>query len=279
MTDWRGAGADPNAALVWAADHGPEDITALMRQAIAMPVAQRLRGDSEIGPGTSYVDGSLPQGATGALLIDQLATRKPVFIVTTSHGLTGPIDNPEEMGSQLGLLVDNDFAAVRPAQLLEDWRPGGAIWYAHACCSAGSDERTLFDGLLEPGSPADLILQGVAQCGARVAPLPQALLGAADPLRAFIGHVEPTFNWTLEQPETKQYTTDPLVVALYDELFQPMPVGLALSHVYGQLGGLYVDYETFLRVPSHSQMLYRLLVARDIQSTVILGDPTAALPI
>jgi hypothetical protein len=279
MTDWRGAGADPNAALVWAADHGPQDITALMRQAIAMPVAQRLRGDSEIGPGTSYVDGSLPHGATGALLIDQLATRKPVFIVTTSHGLTGPIDNPEEMGRQLGLLVDNDFAAVRPAQLLKDWRPGGAIWYAHACCSAGSDERTLFDGLLEPGSPADLILQGVAQCGARVAPLPQALLGAADPLRAFIGHVEPTFNWTLEQPETKQYTTDPLVVALYDELFQPMPVGLALSHVYGQLGGLYVDYETFLRVPSHSQMLYRLLVARDIQSTVILGDPTAALPI
>jgi hypothetical protein len=279
MSDWRDSAADPSATLVWAADHGAGDITALMRQAIAMPVSQKLRGDRAIGLGASYVDGSLPHGATGALLIDQLGSRKPVFIVTTSHGLTAPIDNPEEMGSQLGLLIDNEFTAIRPAKLLKDWRPGGAIWYAHACCSAGSDERTLFDGLLEPSSQANIVLQGVAKCGARVAPLPQALLGAADPLRAFIGHVEPTFNWTLEQPETKQYTTDPLVVALYDELFQPMPIGLAMSHVYGQLGGLYVDYETFLRVPSHSQMLYRLLVARDIQSTVILGDPTVTLPI
>ena len=279
MSNWSAASASPKAAVVWAADHGQQDITALMRQAIALPVAQKLLGDSDIGPGLSYVDGSLPQGATGALLADQLASRRPVFIVTTSHGMTAPIDNPEEMASQLGLLVDNNFAAIRPEFLLKDWRPGGAIWYAHACCSAGSDERTLFAGLLEPGSPADRVLQGVAQCGARVAPLPQALLGAADPLRAFIGHVEPTFNWTLEQPETKQFTTDPLVGALYEELFQPSPVGLALSQVYDQLGGLYVDYENFLRVPSHSQMLYRLLVARDIQSTVILGDPTATLPI
>lgn len=278
MNDWRDGSADRQAAVVWAADHGADDITALMRLAIAAPVAHQLRGDKQIGPGTCYLDGSL-MGATGAALADGLASRRPVFIVTTSHGMTGPLDNPEQMGAQLGLLVDNDFTAIQPQALLRDWRPGGAIWYSHACCSAGSDAATLFDGLLEAGSPADRILRGVAQCGARVAPLPQALLGAPDPLRAFVGHVEPTFNWTLEQPETKQFTTDPLVAALYEELFQPAPIGMALSRVFGQLGGLYVDYENYLRVPSHSQMLYRLLVARDIQSTVILGDPTAMLPI
>ena len=278
MDDWRGAGAARNAALVWAADHGPQDITALMRQAIAMPLAQRLREDADFGPRTVYLDGSQAGRATTANLIDALATRKPSYIVTTSHGMTGPVGDPPTMASQLGLPVDNDFALLGPAQLLQAWQPGGAIWYAHACCSAGSDAPSLFDGLLDADSPASQILQGVAQCGAQVAPLPQALLGAPDPLRAFIGHVEPTFNWTLEQPETKQYTTDPLVGALFQDLLQPYPVGLALQRLFGQLGALYVDYENFMRVPSHSQMLYRLLVARDIQSTVILGDPTAMLP-
>lgn len=279
MTDWRGAGADPKAALVWAADHGPADITSLMREAIAKPVAQSLKGDTDIGPGTVYIDGDAAGGATQANLAAGLAGRKPLYVVTTSHGMTGPLDDVDKMRSQLGLLVDNDFTVIQPSQLLAAWQPGGAIWYAHACCSAGSDTKSLFSGLLDPASSADQILQGVAGCGASVAPLPQALLGASDPLRAFIGHVEPTFNWTLEQPETKQYTTDPLVGALYDDLFQPFPVGLALSRIFAQLGGLYVDYEQFMRVPSQAQMLYRLLVARDIQSTVILGDPTVTLPV
>lgn len=279
MSDWQGASANVDTGLVWAADHGPEDITALMRQAIAVPMARRLQSDTQMAASTIYMDGTRPGAATGTRLIDELESRKPGFILTTSHGMTAPVDNPQTMGEQLGLPADNDFALVRPAQLLKRWQPGGAIWYAHACCSAGSDASTVFDGLFERGSPADVILQAVARCGARVAPLPQALLGSPDPLRAFIGHVEPTFNWTLEQPENKQYTTDPLVDALYDNLFQPMPVGLAMSDLYRQLGGLYVDYETFLKVPSPSQMLARLLVARDIQSTVILGDPTVMLPI
>jgi len=286
MNDWRSphqGGADPKAALVWAADHGPQDITALMRQAIAAPLAACLRGDRAIGPGTVYLDGAAADGnggaATAARLIEGLARARPVYVVSTSHGMTGPLEDPARMAAQLGLPVDNDFAVLEPARLLAAWRPGGAIWYAHACCSAGSDAVSLFGRLLDPASPANQILEGVARCGARVAPLPQALLGAPDPLRAFVGHVEPTFNWTLEQPETKQYTTDPLVGALYNELFQPMPVGLALQRVYGQLGGLYVDYEHYLRIPSQAQMLYRLLVARDIQSTVILGDPTVTLPV
>lgn len=123
------------------------------------------------------------------------------------------------------------------------------------------------------------MLKGVAKIGARVAPLPGALLGASEPLRAFIGHVEPTFDWTLQQPITKQFTTDPISTALYDELFQPSPVGLAMSAVYGTLGGIYTDYDRFSRVLSQPNMLHWLLIARDVQSMVILGDPMATLPI
>ena len=60
---------------------------------------------------------------------------------------------------------------------------------------------------------------------------------------------------------------------------QPSPVGLAMSAVYGTRGGIYADYDRFARVLSKANMLHRLLVARDVQSMVILGDPTAVLPL
>jgi hypothetical protein len=279
LNNWQQGAADPNAALVWASDHGIDDITTLMRLSIAEPMVSKLRGDATVGPGTHYLNGCDAGGATAAGLAYALAQHRPGLIVTTSHGMTGPLDDIEKMRAQLGLLVDSAYGLVQPADLLEHWRPGGAIWYAHACCGAGSAAATIFSGLMAADSPARMVLDGVARCGERTAPMPMALLGAADPLRAFIGHVEPTFNWTLEQPDTLQFTTEPLTAGLYNELFQPSPVGMSMAGLYARLGGLYIDYERALRIPSQPEMLYRLLIARDIQSTVILGDPTAILPI
>jgi len=278
MKNWAGAAANPDAALVWASDLGPSDITSLMRRAIAEPVLAKLKSDTSVGPGTVYLDGSKPGEATAQKLVDHLLDKRPGFILTTSHGQTGPLDNLEQMTAHLGLLVDSDRNLLQPSAL-SNWKPSGAIWYAHACCSAGSDAKTLFDGLLEPNSLADRVLKGVAKVGAKVSPLPQALLGASEPLRAFIGHVEPTFDWTLQQSVTKQFTTDPICTALYDDMFQPSPVGLAMGSVYGTLGGIYADYDRFSRILSQPNMLHRLLIARDVQSMVILGDPTAMLPI
>ena len=279
MNNWNGAAANLDAALVWATDHGASDITSLMRRAVAEGVVEKLKTDETIGPNTEYLDGSIPGRATAKALVDSLTASRPGFILTTSHGQTGPLDNVEQMAAHLGLLVDNERSLVQPSGLLSTWKPGGAIWYAHACCSAGSDARTLFDGLLETNSLVDQVLKGVAKIGARVSPLPTALLGASEPLRAFVGHVEPTFDWTLQQRITKQFTADPICTALYDELYQPSPIGLAMSTVYGMLGGIYTDYDRFARILSQPNMLHRLLVARDIQSMVILGDPTAMLPL
>ena len=49
--------------------------------------------------------------------------------------------------------------------------------------------------------------------GAFTTPLPRALLGATRPLRAFVGHVEPTFDWTLRQRQTGEHLTFPLEVS------------------------------------------------------------------
>ena len=58
-------------------------------------------------------------------------------------------------------------------------------------------------------------IQRAASTGARVATFPSALLGAAKPLRAFIGHVQPTFNWTLQNSETAQILTAPICTAMF----------------------------------------------------------------
>lgn len=276
---WQDDAADHDAALVWAVDHGAADITHLMRKSIAERVLAALRQDTTVGPNTVYLDGSRPGEATRDRLSGALAAARPGFILTTSHGQTGPLDNLEQMAAHLGLPVDEDHALVQPAELLAKWQPGGAIWYAHACCSAGSDARTLFDGLVQTGSLVDQVLKGVARVGARVAPLPLALLGASKPIRAFVGHVEPTFDWTLQHPQSGQHLTAPIVEALYEDLFRPSPIGLAMGSIYGRLGSLYEEYDSSRLRLDEPGMLQRLLVARDVQSTVILGDPTAMLPI
>ena len=254
-----------------------------MRRAIADKIFDRLKQDSDLGPNSVFIDGSVADSASAAALAAALAKHRPSLIVTTSHGQTGPLDNIEQMAAHLGLPVDSNYAVVQPSTLLADWQPDGAIWYAHACCSAGSDQHTLFEGLMKNGSIVQRVLNGVSTIGARVAPLPNELLGTKKPLHAFIGHVEPTFDWTLQQRLTGQFLTTPIEEALYNKLYQPEPLGWAFRDFYLQLSGIYSEYDVHLRAFNRgedrkSQMLYNLLLARDVQSMVILGDPTAMLP-
>lgn len=278
LDDWKDAGARQRNTLVWATDHGDNDITSLMRLAIAEPIVEKLRADPDFNATVCYQNGRAGQ-ATVAALTAALAELKPIFILTTSHGNTDPLDDVAAMRRSLGLPLDNTFAPVSPESLLEGWEPGGAVWYAHACCSAGASGRRFFDHLFEPGSKIERVLKAVEQCGEMTAPLPCALLGAKQPLRAFVGHVEPTFDWTLEQPDTKQYTTAPLTASLYERLFQPWPIGLAFDQFYRELGGIHSDYMAAMADNNVRAMLSLRLIARDIESTVILGDPTAVLPL
>lgn len=281
--NWAGFDSHPQRPVVWSVDHGQPDITWLMRRAIAAPVAEQLSGDNQIGSELRLLAG---RDATTTQLSQTLAARQPALIVTTSHGMTGPLANPALMAHQLGWLVDDDFSLLDPDQLLQHWQPAGAIWYAHACCSAGSDDTTSYQGLVDAGSTVEQTLSAVAALGARVAPLPKLLLGAEQPLRAFIGQVEPTFDWTLRQPETGQVLTASLQAALYQRLHRkrPEPVGLAFEECYRHVGELLAQWNQALRRIAKGQAeaslsaLRSQLTALDRQSMVILGDPTACLP-
>ena len=183
----------------------------------------------------------------------------------------------------LGKPVGDDHALLEPEPLLDAWQPDGAIWYAHACCGAGCDAATIFRGLLAPGSPVDALLEGIAGLGAHVAPLPLALLGAERPLRAFVGHVEPTFDWTVAHHATGQPLTASIRAALYERLYRPAPVGHALREAYGHVGELYTQRDAAQRAfdkgePTEDVAMATLLGARDRQAMVVLGDPTVALP-
>ena len=276
LRDWEGAGASPQRTLVWATDHGGGDISGLMRRTIALPLQEQLAADAEL-------DARLVDGASAGALHDGLADHRPGLVVTTSHGKTGPLADPAAMLRDLGKPVGDDHALLEPEPLLDAWQPDGAVWYAHACCGAGCDAATIFRGLLAPGSPVDALLEGIAALGAQVAPLPLALLGAERPLRAFVGHVEPTFDWTVAHRATGQPLTASIRAALYERLYRPAPVGHALREAYGHVGELYTQRDAAQRAfdrgePTEDVAMATLLGARDRQAMVVLGDPTVTLP-
>lgn len=280
MSGWAASRAAPTSAVVWASDHGPSDITHLLRRTVADPVYDALREDDDIGAGARR---SPPGDATAAGLARMLAEVRPALVVTTSHGMIGPPDQPAAMARDLGLPVADDYQTVRPEALLASWQPDGAIWYAHACCSAGSDGTGTLVDLFAPDSRVGRLLGALDRIPAGVAPLPTALLGARQPARAFVGQVEPTFDWTIRQPRTGQPLTASIRRAIYPGLVRPLPVGLALAECFEHVGELFGQWDLAVRAfdraeDSREVLLACRLAARDRRSMVVLGDPTAVLP-
>jgi len=290
LTDnWSDAKVKSDQPVIWAVDKGSNDITFLMRYLIAEPMRAALYKDAQVMGKVRHLAG--PEATVDKLAAAlKEAGRPPAMIVSTSHGMTGPIDKPEMMGRDLGLLVDANSQLVRPESMLDGWNPDGAIWYSHACCSAGSTSKTAYQGLVPQGSTVEQILLAVAGLGARVAPFPRALLGAKRPLRAFVGHVEPTFDWTIRNPESKQPLTSTIVQALYNHMYRarPEPVGLAFSEMFTLVGQLFqqwsqardsaLDADAVIRQRNREIALRTQLTALDREACVILGDPTVALP-
>lgn len=287
MDGWAAARAAYCSPVVWAVDHGGGDITALMRDSVAAPIFAALSADDEMTSAT-FIDGSA-QTATVAALRDALAANRPALVVTSCHGMTGPLTDIDAMRNSLGLPVDQAHGVVSPDDLLARWQPDGAIWFAQACCSAGADSPSAYAGLFEPGSPLDETLTAIAKVGTTTSPLPRALLGAAKPLRAFIGHVEPTFNWTLSFPPNRQSLTSDLIAAIYTRLCSGKPAGMAMGAYYPAIASLLQGYmaaktkfnETIGAEAKQplDMLVYSRATAHDRASTVILGDPTVAIPL
>ena len=279
LSDWEGFETDPTRPLIWSVNF--DSMTQKMESTIASQVKSALFGDDEIADGITWLKGD---EATHARLIETLSEAKPSVILTSSHGKTGPLDDQRTMRDTLGLPVDGDRQTLDIDALLDAWAPGGGVWYSQACCSAGSNEGTSYAGLLEEGSEADRVVRAVGDLGASVAPLPTRLLGAEKPLRAFVGHVEPTFDWTLIAGDTGQFLTAPLVDAVYPNLYRSWPVGLAfddyyrgVSELYGKLEKARRGIDTLVGGAREAATYYRL-TATDRESLVILGDPTVVIP-
>ena len=284
LDGWRDSRSRYDRPVVWAPDFGGADMTAVMHRTLATPLADKLRADPDgdmAGIVTLESD-----AATAAGLRDALVASTPSLVVTTSHGQTAPLANPVALRRDVGKLVDQERSLVEPGDLLAKWQPDGAIWYAHACCSAGADSPSAFAELFPAGSGLRELLEGVSAVAPVVAPLPTALLGAKRPLRAFVGHVEPTFDWTIRFPWDGQRMTAGLVGALYDGLCGGEPVGHALRRVWGPIGSIASALQQARKLINAGQArreegltsaLYLQVVWRDREGTVILGDPVAAI--
>jgi hypothetical protein len=275
LSGWVGSTSDIRAPMMWTVSH-PGDITAQMRAVIANPLQEKLT-DAQL-PRFVHVEDA---DATAAALLGTLAGSQPALLVTSSHGLAE--GEADVLRARLGVPVDVAHSAV-DVDALAAAVPGGAIWYSQACCSAGSDATTNYAGLLNPGTTAFATVQAVAELGATVAPAATRLLGRANPVRAVIGHVEPTFDWTLRVSETGQGLGGHIVSALSTNLFAGQPVGYAFSDYRAGVGELYTQWAKLNAQLAAGQTdvrenLTRLrLSAVDRQSLVLLGDPTVTLP-
>lgn len=285
LSDWADAKTERSRPLVWAVDHGHPDITRLMRRTIAQRLVDAFIADPEAEfdmNGGFYSDAH----ATHAELIAALAERRPAFVMTSSHGATFPLDDPHAMRARLGLPVDDARTTLDLQALSAAWSAYGTIWYAHACCSAGADATSRFSGIVGADSTLGRTLDAIAKVGACQAPLPRALLGGAKPARAFIGHVEPTFNWTLRDPVTGQSTTQHIIDVLYGQLHLAAapPIGLAMHSYFRAVAGLLQDYADAIEAidahqPNAREQARRAkLIALDRLTMVILGDPTVRMP-
>jgi hypothetical protein len=276
LGDWADASVDPAAPLMWTVDR-PGDITAQMRAVIANPLAAELT-DPRL-PGFVHRVG--PE-AVGKNLLDGLRDRRPALVVTSSHGAT--VGSGATLAATLGLPVD---AASTPVELadLDEAMPPGAVWYAQACCSAGSAGPSSYVGLLPPGSAAATVTGEVAALGSTVAPAPMRLLGREKPIRGFLGHVEPTFDWTLRVAGTGQGLGHRVVEALSTNLYGgAQPLGYAFADYRAEVGVLHAQWAEARQTVADGDITTRpeatrlRVAALDRQSLVLLGDPTVGLP-
>ena len=284
---FKNADARRAAAVVWAPAWDTEldqGMSRLMRDVIAVPVAGKMQADAELTD-FCFVDGEKGD-ATGDRLIRELKNRHPAMVITTSHGETGPLRMPSAIGKTLGLPLDQKQQQVTISNLLDTWKPAGAVWYAHACCSAGSDASSSFEHLFAPDTTPDRLVRAIATVGSTVAPLPLALLAHEQPVRAFIGHVEPTFNYSLVHPGNGRPVTHALLEALYERMYRRVPesVGMAFRACFDRIGEMRGTFDSSYRDYNRGDegitpmMVWSLLAANDMKTMVVLGDPAVTLP-
>ena len=109
-------------------------------------------------------------------------------------------------------------------------------------------------------------------------------LAQEHPLAAFIGHVEPTFDWSIKHPETGQFMTNSLLQAFHQKLFTGHPVGMAMDEIR-ETGASFLNSENIAEdrlindrdEDALGTLLSIKLAARDWQSIVLLGDPTVTV--
>jgi len=104
--------------------------------------------------------------------------------------------------------------------------------------------------------------------------------------------VEPTFDWTMVFPPTREQLTDWVREILYMGICAGLPVGLAMENakLYDPVGSLLLRHSMAVaryavasakaaRRSALDLALYSKVTAYDRASTVLLGDPTVAIPL
>jgi hypothetical protein len=304
VVSYETAAAVPNAKEVvyWGTRHDTDSATKLSADSLIKPLHGGIpaRGGD---PGEPAIAGEL--GYTSRLFLARDATRsnlaevlhapgkapRPALLVTASHGLGLPADDPGQRRANGALLCQDwtGFGTIKPAHYLtaadvtDDARLHGLVAFHFACYSAGTPE---FDHFLidEAKGRPDRALGPVRIAGRPfVAALPQRLLshpkGGA---MAVVGHVERAWGYSIRPPGL-----GPQLVPfrnLLGRILAGEPVGHAttdLSQKYATLAADLLDaIDPALpdaRRPTDAQLAWTWVERNDAQNYVVLGDPAVRL--
>ncbi len=99
VTDWNGSTSVPGVPLVWSVNHGAPDITWLMDGVISRRLCEAYGADADMAGHLCLRDAA----ATSAGLIAALQAHQPGLVVSTSHGMTGPLNDATRLTAQLGI--------------------------------------------------------------------------------------------------------------------------------------------------------------------------------
>jgi Peptidase family C25 len=269
--------ARAKSAAVFAPEHGEDPPTALSREYLAAPLADRIE---KAGKGWS-VHRALAADATKANLQKILdGSAPPDLLFTAGHGVYYPGNDTDNQHALMGSLVCQDWPGhgcgrgpradeFFSAEDVNGADLGGLVSFHFACYSAGVPAIGDFHITRMRTAQASFVSR-----------LPRRLLQAG--ALAVIGHVDSGYQCSIDFPEAGKH------IEVFEDfidrlLFKGHPVGSAMEH----FGVRYADLSRDLGVeleeekrgePADDAVLADLWIhSRDARNYVVLGDPAVRL--